>query len=199
MSYRYLRNHKEAVTEAVEQLWKHSYLTPANYTEIKNYIAEIESMIEDLKFAIKYSNDEDELFNAEPRLAELEAELKWFNQNVQLYNNTRISILEMHFTCDRPFQLMNTGYSNNSFFDFKKLVEQLNCYYGIEEPYKAPNKIAYGWNFCMEKGDGHYFCKRQRAYLFACIRNYLQKNDVDFKMSDIQKVVGLKDCEEGDE
>lgn len=203
MRHRWLNKHKEAVTKAIDQLWKYSYLTPENYEEITNYTEVLEDMIDSIKSAIESGiYGKNGLKKAEARLTELENELEWFNNNVKIYSNTRISLLEMHFTCDRPFKFIGSGYTNNSFFDFKKLVEQINCYYDIQEPYKPSNKIAYGWNFAMEKGDTHmgYSNKGARKYLFACIRNYLIKNGVtDFKTNHIQQIVGLADCTQEDE
>lgn len=91
-----------------------------------------------------------------------------------------------------------SGYCNNPFFDFQKLVKMVNCYWDIKEPYKAPNKIAYGWKFSMEKAEGKqgYYSKNWKLYMWGCIKNYLIKNGVEFTKEEslkVRKIVGLAD------
>ena len=91
-----------------------------------------------------------------------------------------------------------SGYTNNAFYDFKNLCEQVNAYWEIENPHKAPNKIAYGWKFSMKKADmpNGYYSKSWKLYMWGCIKNYLVKNGVEFTKEEslkVRKIVGLAD------
>lgn len=190
---RQIKKLQQETYPAVEQLWAFSHLTPENNKIIRDYIGELENEIKSLKFLIKHDTIDDPA-KAQAEIDKYEAELSWFEDNVKLYRNTRISILEMHQIVrnlwEKSAEFNETVYDEH-FFNFKELVEMINCYFNITAPYKPANKIAYGWKFSMDK---QYF----RKYLLACIRNYLNKNNVEFKMSDLQKICCLKDINEED-
>ena len=79
------------------------------------------------------------------------------------------------------------GYSIEPYFEVLKLVKMINGIFEITNPYKSANKIAYGWNKALDKNSD--------AYMFVVIKNYLIKNNVDFEISDVQKIIGFKDCD----
>ena len=92
---RHIKKLQQETYPAVEQLWAFSHLTPENNKIIREYIGELENEIKSLKFLIKHA-DIDDPAKAQAEIDEYEAELKWFEDNVKLYRNTRISILEMY-------------------------------------------------------------------------------------------------------
>lgn len=112
-----------------------------------------------------------------------EGELDWHD----LYLSQRTSIEKMHHMTTEMFWRCNDQYYN-AFYDMKELVELINAWYEIEKPYKAPNKIAYGWQFALKKGQ-----KVFRQYLYGCIRNYLNRNNVEWKIIELQIICSLKD------
>lgn len=127
----------------------------------------------------------------------LEAEVEEINyiNKYKIYNSTLVTLQEMHGTLYGLWSKENSGYSNNAYFDFIALVKQVNAYWEIENPYKAPNKIAYGWKFCMDKGNS-YYDKGWKLYLWGCIKNYLIKNGIEFTKEEslkVRKIVGLVD------
>lgn len=127
----------------------------------------------------------------------LEQEVEEINyiNTYKIYNSTLTSLYEMNAILYGLWSKECSGYSNNAFYDFKALVEYINCYWDIEEPYKAPNKIAYGWKFCMDKGNS-YYDKGWKLYLWGCIKNYLIKNGIEFTKEEslkVRKIVGLVD------
>jgi len=110
----------------------------------------------------------------------------------QVGRTTRVSIYDMNQKVKHLWMHCDETYFDG-FFEFKELCEMINAYFGIKKPYKPANKIAYGWNFSLKKG-----FKAFRHYFFACLRNYLQKNDIEFKTSDLQKICCLKDITDED-
>ena len=105
----------------------------------------------------------------------------------QLYLSQRVDLHMMNcLTTEILWKVDDTGY--NPFFDMKQLVEMVNAWFEIDNPYKAPNKIAYGWQFAVKKGFDSF-----RPYLFGCIRNYLKKNDVEYTNLELQIICSLKD------
>lgn len=195
MSLKNLRQNQEACYTAVEQLHKHSHITPENYQALTGYKNELKDEIKCLKAMIKFQDCDVE--KTTPILNDLEAELEWLENNAVIYTTTRISLHTMSclFTM-RILGNLNSGYSMNPYYDFKELVEQINCYYDINEPYKPSNKIAYGWKFCLDKGNPRDAYKGARLYLWGCIKNYLIKNGVEFTKAtslEVRKIVGLVD------
>lgn len=198
-SYKYLETHKDNCYKAVEQLHKYSYLTPKNYTVLKDYTDTLEYMGTTLKFAIENECTTD-IKKTTAKLEDVQSELKWLQENAIIYRDTRISLLEMHFKVEHIWHMDNSGYSSNPFFDFKELVEMINCWWDISEPYKPSNKIAFGWKFCLDK-DKSCFYKGCKLYLWGCIKNYLIRNGIEFNKDvslEIRKIVGLADCQDGD-
>ena len=114
-----------------------------------------------------------------------------------IYRSTLTSLYVMNAKLLGLWQKEFSGYSNNPFFDFQKLVKLVNAYWDIEEPYKPANKIAYGWKFSMDKADDNgYYCKGWKLYMWGCIKNYLIKNGIDFTKEEslkVRKIVGLVD------
>ena len=114
----------------------------------------------------------------------------------KIYSGSITSCYYMNAVLRRLWNMECSGYNNNPFFDFQKLVKMVNAYWKIEEPYKAPNKIAWGWKFSMEKADleNGYYSKSWKLYMWGCIKNYLIKNGVDFTKEEslkVRKIVGL--------
>ena len=179
---------KDDVHAIIERLDEFGAIKTDELVKVRKYQKDLEGKAGTKKFILRDHKNPDMI---EDLFKEIESELDWIN-GVKLYRSSVVSILILNGQCNRPFRLANTGYSNNPFFDFKRLVEMINAFYLIAEPYKAPNKIAYGWSFCMDKSN-------PRAYLCACIKNYLARNEVEFDIRDIQKICGLRDCESGDE
>ena len=192
-----LYEQKPEVKTAVEELWKYSYLTPSNYTIIRNYVSNLESEAKLLKWILEDEEDCN-IENITYKLNEIEDELEFFKFNVQTHD-TRITINKMHdLVIMRIIGMLDSGYHTNPFYDFKKLVEMINCYYHIENPYKPSNKIAYGWKFSIDKGNRNDFYKGTRLYLFGCIKNYLIKNNKEWDSLEIRKICGLANITEED-
>ena len=72
-----------------------------------------------------------------------------------------------------------------TYYDLKKLCEMINCYYKIEQPYKAPNKIAYNWNYVVGE-------PKQNLELYCRIRNYLEKNKAEYDVEEFKNIMLLK-------
>ena len=201
MNYNTLLETKEPSYRAVEQLHKHSYLTPSNFTALQTYKKELSDIILTLEGAIELGHVTDfDKVNTE--LTQYKQELEWLNQNAQIYRNTRINLLQLSFTVKNALGHSSNGYGGNPFFDFLTLVKQINAFYGIDNPNKAPNKVAYGWNFCIEKGSPRDGYKGSKLYLWGCIKNYLIQNGIEFDKNtslEVRKIVRLTDCWEGDD
>lgn len=73
--------------------------------------------------------------------------------------------------------------SRNPYFKALELVKNINFYYDIGEGEKSPNKIAYGWNKCLEKS-------HPNKYLSKVLENYLKRNDV-FDFEEWMVIIGL--------
>lgn len=125
-----------------------------------------------------------------PEVTQMEYLNKW-----KIYNGSMASCYTMNGILRALWDKEFSGYINNPFFDFQNLVKQVNAYWKIETPYKAPNKIAYGWKFSMEKADHTgYYSKSWRLYMWGCIKNYLIKNGIEFTKDEslkVRKIVGL--------
>lgn len=105
----------------------------------------------------------------------------------ELYLSQKVDLKMMNeLTRHMLWKVDDCGY--NAFYDMKELVEMVNAWFEIEKPYKAPNKIAYGWKFALDKGFNSF-----RPYLYGCIRNYLNKNNVEFTTLELQIICCLKD------
>ena len=77
------------------------------------------------------------------------------------------------------------GFTSTSAFALIPVVKKINAMYCIEKPTKAPNKVAFGWNYAFSKDN-------PRAYLYGCIRNYLKDNGVEFTDDEVKMMVGFK-------
>lgn len=139
-----------------------------------------------IQMVLKYNN---------PELAEME-----YINEYKIYTSTLTSLYEMNAILFGLWRKEFSGYSNNAFYDFHKLVKLVNAYWEIETPYKPANKIAYGWKFSMKKADNTgYYCKNWKLYMWGCIKNYLIKNGVEFTKEEslkVRKIVGLADIYE---
>lgn len=185
--------------EIKEILNRYEHYGHMKYDDLKafrDYRDELRNKIQDKKFNLKHGI----LTEADYETIETEhEEIEYINQ-YKIYNSTLTSLYEMNGILQGVWSKTNSGYSNNAFFDFKKLVEYVNAYWQIENPYKAPNKIGYGWKFCMEKGNSNsYYDKGWKLYLWGCIKNYLIKNGVEFTKEEslkVRKIVGLVDVKD---
>lgn len=184
-------NTQNSIYDAVEQLWTFSRVTPENYTIINEYKEELESKKDHFEFLVKY-NETKKPEELKQKIAELEAEIKWFEDNVRFYRDTRVSVLDMHQITSHLFW-KNDDHYYDAFFDFIELVQMINCYFNIKEPNKPYNRVAFGWNYSMTKER-----KVFRQYLYGCIRNYLNSNGVTFETKTLQKICSLKDVEHED-
>ena len=116
----------------------------------------------------------------------------------RIYSGSITSCHYMNGVLRHLWDMECSGYTNNPFFNFKKLVEMVNAYWKIKTPSKPSSKIAYGWKFSMEKADCKYgyHSKSWKLYMWGCIKNYLIKNGVEFtkeESSKVRKIVGLAD------
>lgn len=114
----------------------------------------------------------------------------------RIYSGSITSCYYMNAELRHLWDLECSGYTNNAFFNFKKVVEMVNAYWKIKTPFKPSSKIAYGWKFSMSKAtmENGYHCKNWRLYMFGCIKNYLIKNGIEFTKEEslkVRKIVGL--------
>ena len=82
-------------------------------------------------------------------------------------------------------QLTRKGCNTLSGIKMIDVVKKINAIFCIENPTKAPNKVAFGWNYAFTK-------EHPIGYLLACIRNYLKENNAEFTEDEIKMIVGLK-------
>ena len=118
--------------------------------------------------------------------------------NWRIYSGSITSCYYMNAKLRYIWDMEHSGYSNNPFFDFQKLVKMVNAYWKIKTPSKPVNKVAYGWKFSMSKAEGRlgYYSKNWRLYMFGCIKNYLKREGIEFTKEDslkVRKIVGLAD------
>ena len=178
---------KTQMHEIVDKLHHYGFLNPVDWKALYDYKMDVERALADETFV------REELFsemNAET-ISRTEVQLTEIHDEMEFLRfipfGLRVSIHAMNDKVRYLWESSQQG-SDNEFFEFKELVEMINCFYEISEPYKASNKIAYGWNFALAKDNF-------RPYLFGCIRNYLRKNDVEFETSDLQKICCLRDID----
>ena len=151
---------------------------------LHNYMGRLTGAIEQEKWILRHHpNFPREIFD------EIKEELSYCSRTI--YKNQYNSIANIFFKFDQIKGTDYNGYSQDTFYMFLDYVKLINSYYDIAEPNKPANKIAWGWNKAWQKN-------KSKPYLFACIRNYLQANKVSFKVSEIQKICGLKDIQDGD-
>lgn len=182
------------IAKILEKYNHYGYMKFDDLQAFKDYHAELGENLADKRFTVKYSPViTDEHFKY------LEAEFEHIDyiNHYKIYNSTMVSLMVMNGVLRQLWEQEFSGYSNNAFFDFKKLCEMINAYWEIETPYKPSNKIAYGWKFSMEKADNTgYYCKGWKLYMWGCIKNYLIKNGVEFTKEEslkVRKIVGLVD------
>ena len=169
-------------------------MTGDDITAFRNYRDEINAELKHKDFVLKHNIAG---ITAE-HYSYLEAEVEninWINHH-RIYRGSVTSLHQMNGVLRRIWDMECSGYTNNPFFDFKKLCDMINAYWKIETPYKPSNKIAYGWKFSMDKADckNGYYSKSWKLYMWGCIKNYLIKNGVDFTKEEslkVRKIVGL--------
>jgi len=178
-------NQKSQIHSIVDDLYKFGYAQSKDLVAFNEYKDELEDIMSMKDLMMEEAPNPEGLLQ---KFDLVEDELKWVNQT-QIYRSNWNSIHRMESIVRCIWQ--EAGKLNaDEFFNFKELVERINAFFKIEEPYKAPNKIAYGWNFSLKKGYQAF-----RQYLFACIRNYLRKNGVEFETSDLQKICCLREID----
>ena len=167
-------------TQIKEILDKYEHYGHMNWNDLEAFYEYHKELAENLNhknFLIRNTNLQAEHFV----LLEREFEAIDYIKTHKIYRSTLTSLYVMKGKLLGLWQKEFSGYSNNPFFDFQKLVKLVNAYWDIEEPYKPANKIAYGWKFSMEKADDTgYYCKGWKLYMWGCIKNYLIKNGIDF-------------------
>lgn len=178
-------NQKSQIHPIVDDLYKYGYAQSRDLVAFNEYKEELEDIMSMKDFMMEEAPNPEGLLE---KFNMVEEELAWVNQT-QIYRSNWNSIHRMESLVRHIWHEAGKDYADE-FFNFKELVERINAFFKIEEPYKPSNKIAYGWNFSLKKSHQVF-----RPYLFACIRNYLQKNDVVFKNSDLQKICCLRDLD----
>lgn len=177
----------EKINNTIAHLEKYGSARTEDLLYIKEYIKILDSKMKTLSFIALDFQQEGNKKAYEKTIDEIgvllnEKDRVNVKTYVKNYRSAYVDLESLHGTFTHPFFMEHTGYSNNPFYDFLDLVKELNSYYDIAEPNKAPNKVAYGWNKAYEK-------THSEKYLYACIRNYLQDNDADFTTKDLQSIV----------
>lgn len=184
---RYIPKNQEQVHHIVEDLYKYGGLKPSEIHEFKEYEETLKYNLKTLEFMIEESeNTPSTLLDVK---SEVEVEIEWCSETF-IYTTDYASLFNMNQTVNHLYTCLLYGDDyklEKSFFKFLQLVKWINAYFKIGDPYKAPNKIAYGWKFALDKG-----AKAFRPYLYGCIRNYLNKNGVEWKTIELQKICALK-------
>lgn len=171
----------EKINNTIAHLEKYGSARTEDILYIKEYIKILDSKMKTLSFIALDFQQEGNKEAYEKTIDKLGVLLNEKDRvNVKTYASSHVDLESLHGTFTHPFFMEHT--SNNPFYDFLDLVKELNSYYDIAEPNKAPNKVAYGWNKAYEK-------THSEKYLYACIRNYLQDNDADFTTKDLQSIV----------
>lgn len=166
--FKYFKNEfdVEKINETVAQLREFGCARTENVNQVEEFLFALRSEMrihnKDLK-----------------KIAELYSVLEDY-EDIRIYNSSKVDLLALNRAFNRAFY--QDGYCRNSFYEFMNLVEGLNAYYKISNPTKAYNKVAYGWNEAYKKTES-------QAYLYACIRNYLSQNGVEFTKKDLQGIV----------
>ena len=178
--------------EILSRYAHYEYMTYDDFKAFKDYLEELRNnaSLYANKF-VKHTLPANALKYLNVELTEME-----YINKYKIYTTTMVSLFTMNGLVRHIWEMDSSGYHNNPFFDFQKLVKRINCYWKIENPTKAPNKVAWGLKFCLEKGDKSCFYKGCRLYLFGCIRNYLKQNGINFTKEEslkVRKLVGLAD------
>jgi len=189
-------NGKNQKIEEIMSKYEHyGYMNWEDLKAFNDYHAEINDKLNHKDIDLRHSN----IIKPE-HYCLLEAEVENINyiKKYKIYTTTLTSLCEMNEVLRHLWDMECSGYSNNPFFDFKKLCDMVNAYWDIKEPYKPSNKIAYGWKFSMKKADmkNGFYSKNWRLYMWGCIKNYLIKNGIEFTKEEslkVRKIVGLAD------
>ena len=190
---------KNDMHEIVDKLHHYGFLNPVDWKALYDYKMDVERALGEESFIreelFPEMIEEFGLERSQKNISRIESQLTEIHSEMEFLRyvpfGLRVSIHAMHDLVYFKLWSASREGETNRFFDFKELVEMINCYFEIKNPYKPSNKIAYGWNFALTKDNF-------RPYLFGCIRNYLRKNDVEFETSDLQKICCLRDIEQGD-
>ena len=189
------------VREIMEDYEHYEYITGEEFKTVQDYYELISFKYQSWNFSLEDAIEEGRnplniqliLASMKPEVEQLEHIHKW-----RLYSGSITSCYYMNGVLRHIWDMECSGYSNNPFFDFQKLVKMVNAYWKIKTPVKAPNKVAYGWQFSMEKADYKYgyMSKSWKLYMWGCIKNYLIKNGIEFTKEEslkVRKIVGLAD------
>lgn len=182
---------KDEINEIIEKLYVLGSVKKEDYWKFMEYKEDLEYWVNQREPLIKIGKADPNKVN--PFIDKIAKELERINE-VQWYRSSHISILKLSTMVRGMYEELYLVGKDDDFYTMKEFVEGINSYYEIKEPYKPSNKIAFGWNFALQKGS-----KAFRPYLLGCVRNYLNKNNVEWEMKDLQKICNLRDCENGDE
>lgn len=184
----------EEIPKIVEKLYNPNYnlhLNRDDWRTLRDYHKQLEHELQFKEVDIK-NNLHPERCERMYKLLEAEYDEIHHIWEYKVGRNTRVSLFELSEYVYN-FWIRSDDKYYDGFFDLKEFVEMLNAYYGIETPHKPANKVAYGLTFAIKKG-----FKSFRPYFYGCIRNYLQKNNVEFKTLDLQKICRFKDITDED-
>lgn len=189
------------IKETLKEYEFYGWMTGSEFLLFKDYHKEIESnhrrWNDMLECAISTGRnplvEQIMIASINPEFEQIDYLNKW-----RIYSGMITSCYYINAELRHLWDMECSGYTNNPFFNFKKVVEMVNAYWKIKTPSKAPSKIAYGWKFSMQKADtkNGYYSKSWKLYMFGCIKNYLLKNGIDFSKEDslkVRKMVGLTD------
>lgn len=166
----------EKIDETVAQLEEFGCARTKDVNELQEFISALRSEIVGQLLDVKYDEDFEDF--AMKNIAELYSVLEKY-EDIKIYNSSKVDLFELNRSFSRAFY---GDVYTNSFYEFINLVKGLNAYYRISNPTKASNKVGYGWNQAYKKTESE-------RYLYACIRNYLSDNGVEFETKDLQGIV----------
>ena len=167
----------EKIDETVAQLEEFGCARTEDVNELQEFVSALRSEIRMQLLDVKYDEDFEPF--AMKNIGELYSVLEKY-ENIKIYNSSKVDLFNLHSAFTRAFY--RDGYCRNSFYEFMNLVKGINAYYKISNPTNAFNRVAYGWNQAYKKTESE-------RYLYACIRNYLSQNNVEFTTKDLQGIV----------
>lgn len=172
----------EQINGTIQHLEQYGSAKGEDVNNLKDYIDSLKRLSRQREIALEFAKTDDEsISRINDFYDEVDTELERV-EDVKIYNTSFVTPRILHGLFSRPFRMENTGYSNNSFYDFLKFIKQLNSFYDIAEPNIAPNRVAFGWDKAYER-------THSRKYLYACVRNYLNDNGVEFETRDLQTII----------
>ncbi len=166
----------ERINQTIEDLDEFGCARTENVNEVKEFVEALRCEIRLQLLHLKYDEDFEPF--ALKNIGELYSVLEQY-EDVKIYNSSKVDLYELSCSFRRAFY--GDCYTN-SFYEFMNLVKGINAYYKISNPTKAFNKVAYGWNQAYKKTESE-------RYLYACIRNYLSDNGVEFTTKELREIV----------